>query len=52
MGYFVLYIFPVADELKKSYQLLIGLNEIHAVIPDTHVLQVVVVERVLLVQRS
>ena len=43
--------FPATDGLKKSYQLLIGQNEIHTVIPDIHVLQVVV-ERVLHVQRS
>ena len=49
MAHFVLYIFPAADGLKKSYQLLIGLNENHNLIPDIHVLQVVVVERV---QRS
>ena len=50
-----LYIFPAADGLKKSRQLLIGLNEIHTVIPEVvvvkHVLQVVVVERVLHLQR-
>ena len=40
MEYFVLYIFLAVDGLKKSYQLLIGLNEIHTVIPDIHVLQV------------
>ena len=44
--------FPAADRLKKSFQLLICMNETHTVIPDMHVLQVVVVERVLHVQRS
>ena len=36
--------FPAADELKKSYQLLICLNKIHTVITDINVLQVVVVK--------
>ena len=43
--------FPAADGLKKSYQLLIGLNETHTMIPVIDVLQVVAVERVLHVQR-
>ena len=46
MAYSALYIFPAADRLKKSYELLIGLNKICTVIPDIHVLQVVAVERV------
>ena len=29
MAYSALYIFPAANGLKKSYQLLISLNEIH-----------------------
>ena len=45
LAYFVLYIFRAADGLKKTYQLLIGLNEIHTVIPDILVLQIVVVEQ-------
>ena len=52
MSYVALCIFPAADGLKKAYQLLIGLKEIHTVIPDIHVLQVIVVERVLHVQIS
>ena len=45
-GIFSSHIFPAAEELKKPYQLLIGLNEIHTMIPDIHILQVVVVEQV------
>ena len=46
MVYLVLSIFTVIDGLKNSYQLLIGMNEIHTVVTDIHVLQVIVVERV------
>ena len=44
MAYSALFIFPAAEGLKKSYQLLIGLNETHTVIQDLQVLQVVAVE--------
>ena len=46
MEYFALCIFPAADRLKKSYQMLIGLNEIYTVFPDIRILQAVIVERV------
>ena len=52
MAYFALCIFPATEGLKKSYQLLIGLNKIHFVIPDIHILQVVVVKQVYRVQRA
>ena len=47
MEFCFLYIFPAADGLKKFISTVDRLNEIHTVIPDIHVLQVVVVERVL-----
>ena len=43
--YFAVCIFPASDQPKKSNQLLIGLNEVHTVIPYIYVLQVIVVER-------
>ena len=46
MASFALCIYPAADKLKKTCQLFIGMNEIYTVIPDIHVLQVVVVERI------
>ena len=46
MAYFLLFIFTVADGLENSCQLSTGLNKIHIVILDIHVLQFVVVGQV------
>ena len=48
----LIYFFAGADGLKKTYKLVIGLNDMYTVILDIHVLQVTVVERVVHVQRS